>query len=148
MRCLKRNKVPFWYCLFDHKEELLDEDGNKTGEFVVYYHKPVLLLGNVSVARGEVQDELFGKSISYDKVILLEDPNCPINEDTVLFVDKEPEFSPKDELLFDNNGHPILDSHGEPLYATILHPLFDYIVRRAGRSLNSAAYAIERVTVT
>ncbi len=148
MRALKRNKVPFWYCLFDHKEELLDEDGNKTGEFVVYYHEPVPLMGNVSVAHGEVQEELFGPSISYDKVILLEDPACPIAEDSVLFVDKEPEFSPQDAILFDSDGNPLLDSQGERLYATILHPMFDYIVKRAARSLNSSSYAIERVTVT
>ena len=24
MKCMERNKVPFWYCLFDHKEPLLD----------------------------------------------------------------------------------------------------------------------------
>lgn len=148
MRALKRNKVPFWYCLFDHKEELLDEDGNKTGEFVVYYSEPVPIRGNVSVAHGEIQDELFGPSISYDKVILLEDPECPITEDSVLFVDKEPEFSTSDAVLLDSNGVPLLNSKGERLYATVPHPLFDYIVKRVGRSLNTSSYAIERVTVT
>lgn len=148
MRCLKRNKVPFWYCLFDRKEELLDEDGNRTGEFVAYYHEPVLLRGNVSVAHGEIQDELFGKSISYDKVILLDDPNCPIAEDTVLFVDKAPVFSEGAGVLFDSDGNPVLDSEGRMIGTTILQPMFDYIVRRAARSLNTAAYAIERVTVT
>lgn len=123
MKCLKRNKVPFWYCTYAGKEEIIDGDGNSTGDYVLSYSAPVQILGNVSPARGEAQMELFGNDLSYDKIIIVEDPNCPITETSVLFVDKSPEFS---------SGRP----------------LFDYIVKRAARSLNSASYAIERVTVT
>lgn len=132
MKNLRRNKVPFWYCAFDHKEELIDEDGNRTGDYAVFYAPPVRLTGNVSVAHGEVQDELFGRSISYDKVILLDDPNCPMQEDSVLFVDREPQF----KTITGRNGE------------TVQLPLFDYIVKRVARSFYSSAYAIERVTVT
>lgn len=50
--------------------------------------------------------------------------NCPIDENTLLFVDKEPEFG--------NDGNP----------------LCDYRVRRVAKSLNSISYAISKVTVS
>lgn len=124
MRTLLRNRVPFWYCSYLGKEELIDDDGNSTGDYELFYDEPVKMMGNVSPARGEAQMELFGNDLAYDKIIVLDDPDCPITETTVLFVDKEPEF--------DGDGRP----------------LFDYIVKRAARSLNSVSYAIERVTVT
>ena len=49
--------------------------------------------------------------------------DCPIAEDTVLFVDKNPEY--KD---------------GKPLY--------DYIVKRVAKSLNSISIAISKVNVS
>lgn len=127
MKTLLRNLRTFWYCLYDGKVELEDEDGNVTGDYAVQYQDPVALRGNISTARGTVQDEVFGQDISYDRVIILDDPNCPIDENTVLFVDKEP------EIVSDG---------------TVSRPLFDYVVRRVARSLNSVAYAIERADVT
>lgn len=127
MKTLLRNLRTFWYCLYDGKVELEDEDGNVTGDYAVQYQDPVALRGNISTARGTVQDEVFGQDISYDRVIILDDPNCPIDENTVLFVDKEP------EMVSDG---------------TVSRPLFDYVVRRVARSLNSVAYAIERADVT
>lgn len=148
MKCLRRNRVPFWYCLFDLKEELLDEDGNRTGEYAVYYKPPVEVLANVSAAHGEVQEEMFGRNLSYDKVIVLDDPSCPIDEDAVLFVDKPPDSREDFAYLYDSDGNLVRDSDGEPVGTTVHHPLFDYIVKRAARTLNTVAYAIERVTVT
>ncbi len=127
MKTLLRNLRTFWYCLYDGKVELEDEDGNVTGDYAVQYQDPVALRGHISTARGTVQDEVFGQDISYDRVIILDDPNCPIDENTVLFVDKEP------EMVSDG---------------TVSRPLFDYVVRRVARSLNSVAYAIERADVT
>lgn len=127
MKTLLRNLRTFWYCLYDGKVELEDGDGNVTGDYAVQYQDPVALRGNISTARGTVQDEVFGQDISYDRVIILDDPNCPIDENTVLFVDKEP------EMVSDG---------------TVSRPLFDYVVRRVARSLNSVAYAIERADVT
>lgn len=123
MKTLRRNRVPFWYCPYTGKEELLDDDGNHTGDYRLLYGEAQKLWGNISPAQGKAQMELFGNDLSYDKTIVLDDPECPITETSVLFVDKEPEFE---------DGRP----------------LFDYIVKRAARSLNAVSYAIERVTVT
>lgn len=124
MKLMERNKVPFWYCLFDRKEPILDEDGNDTGDQKVFYAEAVPIRANVSSATGTAQIEQFGNLDHYDKVIVTEDMSCPIDETTVLFVDKEPEY----------------DAEGQPLY--------DYIVRRVARSLNVVAYAIRKVSVS
>lgn len=124
MRCLERNKVDFYYALFERNEDILDENGCKTGEQRVIYFPPVKMKANISTAKGESQSEQFGKDIKYDKVIVTEETDCPIDENTVLFVDVEP--------AFDSDGNP----------------LFDYIVKKVAKSLNSVSYAISKVSVS
>lgn len=123
MKCLKRNQTDFYYSLFDKKEPVTDEKGRRTGSRLVY-KSPVKMSANISSAQGENQAMQFGISEKYDKVIVTEDINCPINENTVLFVDKSPEF--------DGDGNPI----------------YDYIVKKVAKSLNSISYAIEKVKVS
>lgn len=124
MRTMERNKVPFWYLLYDRKEPIKDEYGNETGEYRVSYKPAVQQEENVSAATGSAQVEQFGNFISYDKVIVTDDLTCPIDENTVLFIDKEPEY----------------DENGTPLY--------DYIVKRVAKSLNSISIAISKVSVS
>lgn len=123
MRCLERNKTAFSYCQYTGNTPIMD-GSYETGEYKRTYGSATVAYGNVSSAKGAVQVEQFGSSIDYDKVIVMDDPNCEINENTVLFVDKSPEF----------------DAGG--------NPLFDYIVSRVARSLNSVSYAIQRVKVS
>lgn len=81
------------------------------------------MLANISPASGAAQVEQFGQFVSYDKVIVTDDMSCPISEDTVLFVDKEPEYDGK-------------------------KPLYDYVVKRVAKSLNSISIAISKVNVS
>lgn len=124
MKTMERNKVPFWYLLYDKKEPVIDEYGNETGDYRVVYKEAVQRKENISAATGSAQVKQFGNFISYDKVIVTDDLSCPIDENSVLFIDKEPEY----------------DSDGNPLY--------DYIVRRVARSLNSISYAVSKVNVS
>lgn len=124
MKCLERNKTTFHYCLFQGIEFPKDDEGNKTGEKKVLYSAPVELRANISPATGNTSVEQFGNSLQYDKVIVLDDTACPINEHSVLFVDTVPAY----------------DSAG--------NPLFDYIVKKVARSLNSVSIAIAKVEVT
>ena len=124
MRTLVRNKRPFHYCLYTGKEWVTDSNGYQTGEYRVTYDTPTEMKANISAATGYSQVEQFGNFISYDKVIVTDDLNCPIDEDTVLFVDIPPTF----------------DSDGNPLY--------DYRVRRVAKSLNSISIAISKVSVS
>lgn len=124
MKVMWRNKTAFWYCLYDGTERITDEDGNESGETRVLYQEPVKMLANVSPATGYAQTEMFGNLEGYDKVIVTDDLDCPIDENTVLFIDKEPEHNKDGELM----------------------P--DYIVRRVARSLNSVSIAVRKVNVS
>ena len=124
MRCLEKNKVSFWYCPYLRTEPILDGQGRKTSEKRVVYGAAVQVKANVSPAGGEAQTEMFGNLADYDKVIVLENQVFPMDENSVLFVDKLPE----------------LDTSG--------NPLFDYIVKKVARSLNSVSYAIKKDVVS
>lgn len=124
MKLMKCNLSSIHYCLYTERTPLTDADGNETGEYKVWYSEPAELECNVSPATGYAQIDMFGKLDSYDKVVVTDDMNCPIDENTVLFIDKEPEF--------DKNGKPI----------------YDYTVRRVAKSLNSISYAVSKVKVS
>lgn len=123
MKLMKRNLSPVYYCLYSDRVPLLDADGYETGETTVGYGEPVKLMCSVSPAMGYAQVNMFGNLESYDKVLITDDMTCPIDENTVLFVDKAPEV--KD---------------GKPLY--------DYTVRRVAKSLNAISYAVSKVKVS
>ena len=124
MKVMERNKSPFWYLLYEGKSPILDDDGNETGESKVSYKAAVPMRANVSAASGSAQVEQFGSFVSYDKVIITDKLSCPIDENTVLFIDKE------------------------PVYADDGTPLYDYVVKRVAKSLNSISYAVSKVTVS
>ena len=124
MKCLEKNKVVFYYALFVSDEPGKDEYGNESGEPHSIYSEPVSAKANISPATGVSQVEQFGRDLKYDKVIVLDDTNCPIDENTVLFVDKLPARDKDGNLLF------------------------DYIVKKIAKSLNSVSIAISKVDVS
>ena len=79
MKCLERNKTEFYYALFVDDEPGKDEYGNESGEPRIIYSEPVLAKANISPATGVSQVEQFGKDLKYDKVIVLDDTDCPID---------------------------------------------------------------------
>ena len=120
MESLEINQKPFWYFLYDRTVPLI-EDGEVTGEKIVKYKSGKETEATISPATGNSYVEIFGKSIQYDRVILINGIDSPITETTVLCVDKSPEY----------------DIYGNPLY--------DYVVKRVAKSLNTTAIAIARV---
>ena len=122
MRCLNRNSIGFYYAVYQGSTPVLvkDEYGNEieTGEYEVSYDEPEYARGNISPAKGAVAVEVFGSTEGYDRVLVIDDPDTPIDEYTVLWVDT--------------------DDTDEP---------YDYIVRKVARSLNSASIAISKVNV-
>ena len=125
MRGLVRNKTKFYYALYEKRMEITDEYGNKTGQYELIYGKPVEMFGNISAAVGEIQNRQFGESESYDKVIVLDNPNTPINEYSILWVDTPP--------------HLNVDGTTDTPH--------DYVVKKVARSLNSVSIAISKVQV-
>lgn len=110
--------------LFVSETAVVDGDGYETGEKSITYGEAVQMAANVSPATGQSSVEQFGKLERYDKVIVTDDLSCPIDENSVLFLDKAPEY--------DEGGNP----------------LFDYTVTRVAKSLNSISIAVSKVKVS
>lgn len=124
MKCLHRNKSKFYYALFKEKVAIKDEYGNDSGEVRIVYEEPVEARANVSAASGESQVEQFGNSVMYDKVIIMDDLRIPIDENSVLCIDSPPSY--------DEDGNLI----------------YDYIVKKVAKSINTISFAVSKVKVS
>ena len=90
MRVLQRNKRTIWYALYNGVVEVLDEDGNYTGEQAVSYATPVKARMNVSGGRGQAAIEEFGIDNPFTHSAVTDDLTTPFNTDTVFWFGKEP----------------------------------------------------------
>ena len=125
MRCLMRNKRTFYYALFNSKTELKDEDGRFTGDYKLNYSNPICAMANISGAKGEVTTRQFGEEITYDKVVVMDNPRTEIDEYAVMWIDRT----------------PVLEQDGSTSTP------YDYVVKQVARSLNSVSIAAARVEV-
>lgn len=151
MRLNNRNKQEFWYALYAGTEEGYDEYGNQISTYAVY-GAPVKAVGNISPAKGMVTARQFGDDDQYDKVLVVEDQNTPIDENTVLWIEKNPYGF---ELATELDNQIVTDR-----YANIVAvspessdgPVpWDYVVRRVARSLpmfGCTVIAISKVSVS
>ena len=120
MRTLKRNQVVFYYANpLSQSEPILDSEGNDTGELSSGYADPVKAKGNISPANGRISREIFGFLEGYEKVLVPDSRDCPITENSHLWVDN-------------------LDT---------AHP-HDYEVFQIAASLNGLAVALKKVAVS
>ena len=119
MKLLKRNLQTIYYKVYLGATEVLDDEGNETGEKEIAYSSVYSTQGNVSEATGNVSHEQFGLLDNYDKVVLLDSTELPIAEDTIFYLDKD-----------------------EPTEDTV----FNYRVKRISKSLNVLAIALEKVS--
>ena len=123
MRMLKRNLVSLWYALYlgETPITVTDEYGNEmeTGEYEASYSDPVLFEANMAPPDDTVSREVFGGVDGYSRVIIPDSKDCPVDENTVLWVDgADPEKDP-----------------------------FNYIVKAVRPSLNHTRIALSKVTV-
>lgn len=122
MRTLQRNKRDVWYALYTCEQEVVDADGNYTGETEITYAEPVKIRANVSPATGQSNVEMFGNFTDYDHIVVTDEVSIPVNENSVMWIDAEPV-----------DGKGIIG--------------YDYIVQRVARSFNSVAIAVRDVDV-
>lgn len=134
MRCMNRNKVKFFYSLYEGREPITDEYGNVTGEYDVKHGNPTEGYANISAAKGETQTRQFGESETYDKVIVMDNEAPPIDEYSVLWVDTVPQLNEDSSLAVDEEGN-VLTPH-------------DYIVKKVAKSLNNVSIAVSKVNVS
>lgn len=125
MRCMTRNKRTFYYASYIGETEITDEYGNSTGEYNLAYSKPIKVSGNISAAQGEMLNRQFGESERYDKVIVLDDINTPIDEYAILWIDTLPQLTEDGST---DTPH-------------------DYIIKKVAYSPNSVSIIIGKVDV-
>ena len=126
MRTRQRISKPFYYRQYVSKAEMTDEYGNSLGEYEITYGEPVAFNANISPATGESAIEQFGSLDYYDKVIQTCDMTCPIDENSVLYIDTEPVY---DEV------EKVWSPH-------------DYVVKRVAKSVNTIRIAVAKVNVS
>ncbi|MBS6062740.1 MAG: hypothetical protein KH972_02595 [Peptostreptococcaceae bacterium] len=134
MQALKRNKVYFFYALYEGKKPILDEYGNKSGEYEIAYSKPTPCFANISAAKGETQTRQFGETEDYDKIIVLVQKSSQIDTHSVLWIDTQPKL--------DSDGNLEKNTKGE-----VITP-YDYVVKKIAKSLNSISIAVSKVNVS
>lgn len=119
MQSMIRNRKEFWYALYDHEEEVF-EDGYRVGVKSVYQN-PVQAFGNVAYELSQTYTEMMtGVAKNYQMFLSPMPVDCPIDEQSILWIDTMPEI--KDDGSTDTPH--------------------DYIVIRKAKSLNMVRYRI------
>ena len=96
MRTVNRNRRPVAYAFYQGVTDVYDDDGNLTGEHQVTYTQPIKALMNVSGGRGQADINLFGIGSSTMRTIVTEDLETPFSEETVFWVETDPDTEPYD----------------------------------------------------
>jgi len=131
MRSLVRNKQNFYYALSTGKTEITDEYGNATGQYTITYSSPVLMKANISAAKDNINQQFYGLISDYSKTIVTNDLSCPIQKDSILWVDKAPYTT----IVVEGVETQVLTTH-------------NYIVVKIAKSINSLTIAIKEVEVS
>lgn len=118
MRSLKRNMQTVYFALYKGKKPFIDDRGNRTGESKPEYTKPKKLCVNVSAARGTSDIEQFGMYTEYSKTLVTCDMNCPLDENSVLWIGISPDRP------------------------------YNYCISAVAKSLNSITYAVREVNIS
>ena len=116
MRTVKRNKRPVAYAFYKGMTDLVDDEGNYTGETEISYTTPVKTLMNVSGGRGQADIALFGLANNFSVTVVTEDLDTNFNTETVFWIYADPD--------------------------TELH---DYRVIAVARTINQVVLALEEV---
>jgi hypothetical protein len=94
VRTVQRNKRPIWYALYNGVTEVVDDDGNYTGEQEVSYGEPIQARLNVSGGRGQAEIELFGVDNPFTRTAVTDDLTTPFTTDTIFWFEADPETDP------------------------------------------------------
>lgn len=161
MRGLRRNKRPVYYAMYEGVEEMM-RDGYYTGGREKFYAPVQKVLMDVGASRtaygfvsSVVQMELQGLDKPYSKVAMVDDINCPITEETIIWLDmgnleefsEEGEYSSGDMVIYDGKiwkcNQAVTPSEFDPAaWDQVPH---NYIVTGIARSLNFIAYMLKEV---
>lgn len=90
MRTIQRNKRTIYYALYEGLADIVDGDGNLTGEKEMRYGEIVTARMNVSGGRGSAEIELFGIDNPFTRTAVTDDLSTPFNTDTIFWFDTDP----------------------------------------------------------
>ena len=85
MRDLNRNKRTLYYALYLGETEIVDANGNLTGESEPAYGNIEMLRVNVSASAGTDATEAFGGFTNYTRTITVSDRACPLDEESIVW---------------------------------------------------------------
>lgn len=119
MRDLLRNQQPVFFKLYEGAEEITDQFGNSTGQYLPKYSDLKSVVLCVSPNKGTSETEQFGTITDYDRTMTTSNPNCPIDEGSVLWIDG-------------------VDTDGP----------WNYVVKAVSPWKNSMQYAIQEVNIS
>ena len=98
MRDLLSNTRKLWYVLYTGEKDVLDENGDFTGDREAQYGEPVAFRANLSATRGTQgftgtgsSYDYFGADIKYDLIISTSKMELPLNEYSLVWT-HEPEL--------------------------------------------------------
>lgn len=89
MQALWSNMQTILYATYLGTQEVVDDNGLRTGERNKLYTVPTEYRINISASRGSAEDEPFGIDTKYDRTMLTNDMTCPINEQTILWIGRD-----------------------------------------------------------
>lgn len=93
MRTVQRDRRDIWYALYEGQVDVMDADGNYTGEKRASYSAPVKARMNVSGGKGAAAVEVFGLDSPFKRTAVTGDLATPFNTDTVFWFGVEPGVS-------------------------------------------------------
>jgi hypothetical protein len=94
MRTVQRNKREISYALYSGVTDVVDSEGNLTGEHPVIYATPVTTRMNVCGGRGRAEIELFGVDNPFTRTVVTDDLTTPFNTDTIWWFEANPATEP------------------------------------------------------
>lgn len=117
MRNLQRNQTKLWYVSKNTPTDEIDGDGNYTGEKISTYSNPIAIKLGIYPSNSSVNEEIFGKDISFDMIGVSN--NIFLNENDLLF------------LSLPSDNYDIT---------------YDYRVTKIAKSLNTYQYGLDKRT--
>ena len=89
MRNCKKNTRHLWYSNFQENEPILDENGDKTGEYSSGYMNPVKFDASLSDSKGKAYADIFGTSLDYTRTASTVEM-LPITEESLVWYQTDP----------------------------------------------------------
>lgn len=157
MRDLFRNHQTVYYALYDGMDEILDSDGNSTGEYEIKYKPIVKEYLNISAARGTADVEQFGINVPYSRTVITTDMSTPWKEDTIFWLDQKGilPFTPRsahrvhDKCVYDGKLYECISEYSGTFDDEKWKPIpHNYVVASIARGLDSIMLGLREVSPT